>query len=170
MKGLIAGLALLVVLGIGFLLYSSPTASPEMTEAEIAQIEAEVLAVMQDFIDGFNELDMAKVNETMHPEHMTFSYVGDLLDKAGYREFLDNWVQTKESWQGHLHETDVRVLSPDVAVSTGLLTIDEIHYTDGRARHYPKNAWTMLFEKTPVGWKWSMGGHTSSGFEDIAEG
>ena len=47
MKGLITAAAVLVVLGIGFLLYSSPTAAPELTEAEIAQIEAEVLGLME---------------------------------------------------------------------------------------------------------------------------
>jgi hypothetical protein len=45
MKALITVAALLVVLGLGFFLYSTPTASPEMTEAEIVQIEAEVKAV-----------------------------------------------------------------------------------------------------------------------------
>jgi len=40
MEGLITLLALLVALGPGFLFYSSPAGPPEMTEAEIAQIEA----------------------------------------------------------------------------------------------------------------------------------
>jgi ketosteroid isomerase-like protein len=41
MKGLITLLAVLVVVGLAFFLYRTPTAPPEMTEAEIAQIEAE---------------------------------------------------------------------------------------------------------------------------------
>ena len=42
MKAAITVLGLLVVLGFGFFLYRSPTAPPEMTEAERAQRDAEV--------------------------------------------------------------------------------------------------------------------------------
>jgi ketosteroid isomerase-like protein len=42
MKGLITVLAVLVVVGLAFFLYRTPTAPPEMTEAERAQYEAEV--------------------------------------------------------------------------------------------------------------------------------
>jgi hypothetical protein len=41
-KGLITVIAVLVVLGLAYFLYRTPTGSPEMTKAEIAQIEAEV--------------------------------------------------------------------------------------------------------------------------------
>ena len=171
MKGLIAGLAALLVLGLAFFLYSSPTApSAEMTQAEIAQIEAEVLQVAQTFLDGFNELDMAKANETMHPDHMTFSYQGRIMNKADYREFLDGWVTNKESWQGHWLETNVRVLSPQAAVFVGTYTVDLMEYSDQPGRRYPQSAWTMLFEKTSDGWKWSMGGSSNSGYEAVEEG
>jgi hypothetical protein len=39
MKGLITALAVLVVVGLAFFLYRTPTAPPEMTDAEIAQEE-----------------------------------------------------------------------------------------------------------------------------------
>ena len=43
MKGLVAGLVALVAIGVLFFFYAFPTAPPaEMTEAEIAQLEAEV--------------------------------------------------------------------------------------------------------------------------------
>ena len=55
MKGLITALAVLVVLGVGFLLFSSPTAPPEMTEAEIAQLEAEVMQAIDEQWVGYRD-------------------------------------------------------------------------------------------------------------------
>ena len=49
MKGLITVLAVLVVVGLAFFLYRSPSAPPEMTEAEIAQIRAEVDSVTSEW-------------------------------------------------------------------------------------------------------------------------
>jgi ketosteroid isomerase-like protein len=49
MKGLIAVLGLLVVLGVAFFLYGSPAGPPaEMTEAEMAQAEAEAAQAISD--------------------------------------------------------------------------------------------------------------------------
>jgi hypothetical protein len=110
---------------------------------------------------------MEKVVETVHPDYMTLSYAGRILDKSGYREYWDEWVKNKESWQGHWHETNVRVLTPEAAVFTGLYSIDLIEYSDQPARHYPQNAMTTLVEKTPDGWKWTMGANTASGFEEV---
>jgi ketosteroid isomerase-like protein len=55
MKALVTGLALLVVLGLAFLLYRSPTAPPMMTEAEIAQHEAEVMQAIDGQWAGYVE-------------------------------------------------------------------------------------------------------------------
>jgi ketosteroid isomerase-like protein len=55
MKGLITVLAVLVVVGLAFFLYRAPTAPPEMTEAEIAQHEAEVIQEIQDRTHSFWE-------------------------------------------------------------------------------------------------------------------
>jgi ketosteroid isomerase-like protein len=56
MKGLIAGLAVLLVLGVAFFFYSSPAPPPaEMTEAEIAQIEADVGQAISARWAGFRE-------------------------------------------------------------------------------------------------------------------
>ena len=49
MKALLAVLALLIVLGLGWLLYSSPTTPAKMTEAQVAQIEAEVDSVTSEW-------------------------------------------------------------------------------------------------------------------------
>lgn len=58
MRALIAGLGLLVVLAVGFILYSSPTAPPEMTEAQVAAIEEAVLAQANALIEAQNAFDV----------------------------------------------------------------------------------------------------------------
>ena len=56
MKGLIAGLGVLLLLGVGFFFYASrPVPSAEMAEAEIAQIEAEVVEAIAGQWAGFRE-------------------------------------------------------------------------------------------------------------------
>jgi uncharacterized protein (TIGR02246 family) len=55
MKGLITVLAVLVVIGVGFLLYSSPSAPPEMTEAERAQAEAGVREEIANRFDSYRD-------------------------------------------------------------------------------------------------------------------
>jgi hypothetical protein len=57
MKGLITVLAVLVVLGIGFLLYSSPSAPPEMTETERSQIKAEVDSLTTEWWEAWETFD-----------------------------------------------------------------------------------------------------------------
>ena len=53
MKAVVAVVAALVALGVLFYVYTSPTPPPEMTEAEVAQIEAEAKQAIADQWDGF---------------------------------------------------------------------------------------------------------------------
>jgi hypothetical protein len=160
-------LVVVAAIGVVALVTSFQFAPAEMGEFDQAQIEAQVLAVMQEFLDGMNELDMAKVEETTHPGHMALSLQGRILNRSEYREAMDQWATDKKSWHGTWHDTSVRILSPEAAVFTGLYSIDLIEYEDQPARHYPQNAWSILVERTPDGWKWSMGGHSSSGYEVV---
>jgi len=159
----------LAVMAVLFLVVACQAPPPEMTEAERTQIEADVAAVMQQFMEGFNELNLEKINQTMHPDLMSFPLGGRLVNKSEYREYLDEWVADKESWKGSWHEMRVRVLSPNAAVFTGTYS-DTIRYLDGQVRFYPQGAWVTLVERTPEGWKWSMGGQSASPFELISEG
>lgn len=58
MKGLITVLAVLVVVGLALFLYRSPTAPPEMTEADRAQIEAEVTQAIDEQWAGYTEVHL----------------------------------------------------------------------------------------------------------------
>ena len=169
MKGLIAGLAVLVVLGIGFLLYSSPTATPEMTDAEVAQIEAEVMESMGTYVDGYREMDMEKVGSVAHPDFLTYPYSGRVVNRSEFVETSLAWAEGKESWAISWVDTNVRVLSPDLAVFSGT-SVDTLTFSDGRAFYHPSNAYAFLFERTPDGWKLSMGGPSAAPRQPIEEG
>jgi len=88
MKGLIPVLALLVVLGLGFFLYRSPTAPPaEMTDAEVAEYEDQLIEEMK-----------AGVQQTIENRWAAFTVALQNLDYEGWRSF---WT------------SDARVLQPD---------------------------------------------------------
>ena len=53
MKGLITVIAVLVVVGLAYFIYRSPTTPPEMTEAERAQMEADVRVEIAERFDGY---------------------------------------------------------------------------------------------------------------------
>jgi hypothetical protein len=119
MRGLIAGLVVLLVLGVGFFLWSSPTAAPaEMTEAEIAQIEAEVGAAVSAFIQAVLQLDADEAME-FWADTERFALAGDGVLVSdfdewapGYRENYDNFV---EALYFEPSDPQILVLSPDAA-------------------------------------------------------
>lgn len=153
MKALIAGLGLLVVLAAAFLLYSSPTAPPEMTEADRARIEAEVMAFADSHIQAFMALDAERL--------MDFWIAGDISSvsfaqrivgaddmRAFYESLVSSWAETQMEW---LPGSTVDVLSPDLALFQGTTRqattnqegesfVQHVHFTD-------------LLEKVDNSWK-----------------
>jgi hypothetical protein len=170
MRALLAILALLVVLGLGFLLYSSPTTPSEMTEAEVAQIEAEVTQVLEDFLQANEEMDCGKVAALYHPEHAGVAWGSRLLDASMFQEACESFFDGKDSWTGYWVETNVRVLTRDFAEYTGRMG-DTIHYSDGRVREWPGNCVNIgVMERTPDGWKATIGAQTCGSSQLIEEG
>lgn len=119
MKGLIAVLFALVILGLAFFLYSSPSAPPETTEAEIAQIQSEVGAVGDQWMAAVNGIDVGAA--------------GDLFDPADTHCVDGGYYANYDEWQDHLEalfstwedmnlawtSTRVDVFAPDAAVFVG---------------------------------------------------
>jgi hypothetical protein len=138
-----------------------------MTEAERAQIEAEVLEVAETMVDGFMQLDGELIATTAHPD-LVFAYGGHVLNRDTYREAMVAWPEGKESWEGGWVETDVRVLSPDLAVFSGTMEFT-VRYSDGRTLHFPNGAFAALYERTSEGWRWSVGGVSSGGGQPVDE-
>jgi hypothetical protein len=142
-----------VILAVRF--FQSPSDTPAtsaMTEAEIAQIEAEVLQVWEGFFQSFRDLDMDGVTGIFHPEHTSMNYQYEFADYAAMLELYEGFFAPLEAWEGGWVDTRVRVLTPSFAVFEGRYWAT-IHFTDGSAFHWPENAiWTALMEKTDDGW------------------
>jgi len=161
MKALLAVLAVLVVLGAGFLLYSSPTAPPaEMTEAEIAQIETSVLAWSDQFMEAATNLDGEGVAALMDPDDTHFvsgaKYWATWAEYlSGSQEFYGGWAE----WGGVWDARRVDILGPGVALLTGQAT-GPLALADGR-RFTNRARFTFVVREAEGGWK-GLYGHISA--------
>jgi ketosteroid isomerase-like protein len=120
MKGLITVLAVLVVVGLAYFLYRSPSGPPEMTGAEIAQIQTEVEAMADQMMTAFNNLDTEAATALFDPSSM------DGNDGSSYYANYDEWVAHVQDLFGRFQELSsewtsrrVDVLAPDVALFVG---------------------------------------------------
>jgi hypothetical protein len=121
MKGLIAVFAALAVLGLAFFLYRSPAGPPaEMTEAEIAQIEADVMAVAAEMKTASDNLDTDAVVASYDPSAMHGT------DGTTYYPTYEDWAAHLRDLGGRFQErtsewrnTRVDVLARDAAVFVG---------------------------------------------------
>ena len=57
----------LAAFAVMLLVAACQTAPPEMTEAEIAQIEAEVMEAMEASVDGWRQGSAERIMATFHP-------------------------------------------------------------------------------------------------------
>ena len=155
MKGLIAGLGLLLVLGVGFFLYSSPTApSAEMTEAEIAQIEADVGQVFDDLLNSFVTKDPEGYVALFSPTGVSLAWGGTVhKDLQSIQDRVTAWWEGAESWEGSWVEKTVEVLRPDAAMFQGTYECT-VHFSNGNVRNWPGTAsWTALLRQEGDVWK-----------------
>jgi hypothetical protein len=128
-----------------------------MTEAEIAQIEAEVIEVMEGVFDGFRQLDPQMIMAHFHPTATSWVWASVPRGHGRVLELTENWVEGKESWEGSWTETTVKVFSQDAALFQGVYEAT-ITYPDGRIVYFPNNAsWTLLLERTDDGWLGTIG-------------
>jgi len=154
MKGLMTVLAILVVVGLAFFLYRTPTAPPEMTEAETASIQAEVLVAAEAWMDSWKDMetDCETAVDSWHPEHMAFYSGGSRVDRAGWIDYCNRTTATRASWDGSWTNPEIRVLSPDAALFVSSFEQTISYNNDTPTRHYPTAGQVILFERTPTGW------------------
>jgi ketosteroid isomerase-like protein len=138
----------------------------KLTEAEIAEIETQILSIMENRFDALRDLDVESYARTAHPDLLTWPAGGQLMNRSQYKDALLAWAEGKESWSGGWIESKVRVLSPDFAVFSGTYT-DTIRFSDGRHLHWPEAVAVFLFERTPEGWKFIMGGESAAPPEPV---
>jgi uncharacterized protein (TIGR02246 family) len=151
MKALLAILALLVVLGLGWFLYSSPTAPAEMTDAEVTQIEAEVLSAGDQWLAAVNEANPDVFLELFDPSgtHATDGYhYANYEDwSAHVRRLFSSWEDVNWAWTS----TRVEVFASDAAMFVG--------YAEGtltRTGRDPSNVApgaTLLMKNAGGAWK-----------------
>ena len=128
----------------------------EMTDAEIAQIEAEVVALMENAFEGIRQLDVDMVMAACHPTDLGWVWASVPRGYDRIRELWVNWFENKEAFEGGWTETTVKVLNENAAAFQGIWE-GTITYPRGRIVRYPSNAsWTSLVERTPDGWKITM--------------
>jgi len=129
MKGLIAGLAALLVLGVGFFLYSSPAAPPaEMTDAEQAQIEVEITDWMDDFLATSKTLDPVQHMALYDQANGSFASgaaSGDSPEE--YTEFFQSLFGQWASYEAEWLQNRIEIVTSDAVAfqgTAGLVTTD----------------------------------------------
>jgi len=154
---IIAVLALLYVA-------TAPAAPPEMTEAEIAQIEAEVTATTDALAASWNAYDVEAFMSIFHPEKVSFAWGARVWKDHG--ALGDEWRtvwETGDSLRVTWTDRTVTVLTDGVAAFQGSTDLT-IYYDDGRILNYPGTAhWTGLFEPSTEGWKMTTSAYNWGG-------
>jgi len=161
MKKLIAVAGLVLLVGC-----QAPPA--DMTEAEIAQIEAEVMEASDYLIDGWNAHDAETFLTMFHPTKVSHAWGGRVW--TNHSELSEEWVsvmETTDSVKISWTDRNVRVLTDQTAMFQGSTELT-IYYTDGRIVRYPGTAhWTGLFEPSEAGWKMTTSAYTFGGAQRL---
>ena len=163
MKGLIAALVVLLAVGVFFFYRASPTSAPaEMTEAEIAQIEAEVLEWADLWVESSRSQDADAVVALMDPDEAR--YVVNSTFHSGLddcRDALETLYQGWETWAGEWSGESVEALGPEVAFLIGQVRgpLTLVGGTEG----INQVRLSFLLRKRVDGWK-AVYGHGSGTF------
>jgi hypothetical protein len=157
MKGLITLIAVVVVVGLAFFLYRTPTAPPEMTEAEKAQIEADVMEFADSWLDAWRvEVNCDSNLPLMDPDRMAMPYDGKIINRDGWHEMCLMRSANVASATFNWINREVRVMTPDAAVFIGSYS-STWEYRDGSpAVHVPSSSTGGVVERTPDGWAWTF--------------
>lgn len=160
-------LAVIALLYIG----PAPNAPPaEITEAEVAQIEVEVMTWSDEWIEGARNQDANAVASLLDPDKA--QYVINATLHSGWEECvsaLEGLYSGWETWRGEWSGRSVEVLGPDVAAlmgqTRGPLTL--VNGTEG----INQVRLSFLLRKRADGWK-AVYGHGSGVFtpDPVEEG
>lgn len=152
MKGLAAVLALLLALGVFFLLYRSAPPPADMTEAESAQIEAAVLEVADQSLMAWNALDPEALaplydSSSMHGHDGPVYFATYEQWMAHFKELLGGFETMNVEWT----DKRVDVLAPDVALFAGQ---GDFRGRQDSGREVRIEGYiTQVFRNSDAGWK-----------------
>ena len=140
-----------------------------MTEAEIAQIEAGVIAAMEVNFEGWRNMNVDQIMATFD-EGTSWAWSSVPQDFPTLKERTENWVQNNQAWEGEWLETTVKVLGRDAAAFQGTFELT-VTQADGRRIRWPGNAsWLNVLERTMDGWKVTMGSQAYGNYEVVEGG
>lgn len=142
--------------------------SAEMTEAEMAEIEAGVLEATDLLVNGWNTNDVELFLTMFHPTKVSHAWGSRVYDN--HDELSDEWLsvwETGDSVRISWTARDVQVLNDQAAMFQGSTDL-MLYYTDGRILHYPGTAhWTGLFEPSEAGWRMTTSAYTFGGAQRL---
>jgi len=152
------------------LLVACQTPPPELTQAEVAQIEADVMEVALSMHEGFRALDAEAVATVFHPTESGFDWNGQIYNGtdivAPLARNFENRVADEREWV----DMRVKVISRNVALFLGSAQAT-MQQTSGEIIRYPGNLYfSLLFERTNEGWKSTFGAIRSGPAERLGEG
>ena len=163
----VAGLALLILVSA-----CQAPPPPEMTEAEKAQIQTEVLQAAEAWIDSWKDMetDCETITGMMHPDHMALLLGGNVASRDQWLDYCNRTTTNRAGWEGGWTSTEVRPLSADAAVFVGNYT-GTYQWLDGSSdSHYANAAQVILFERTATGWGVTFFLNNNGPVERIEEG
>jgi hypothetical protein len=157
----------LSVVAVLLLVAACQNAPPEMTEAEIAQIEAEVLEAMEANLEGWRQHSADMIMATFHPTATSWVVGSTPRDFGEVTDWVRNFFEGYTNWEGGWAETSVTVLSQDAALFQGTYDCTTTR-NDGRMLFWPGNAtWTNLLERTEDGWRITKGANSAGAGQRI---
>ena len=138
-----------------------------MTEAEIAQIEAEVMAQTDGMLVAWNARDWNATLRFHHPEKTAFAWSGTVYDYDGlmarWETVGENFTAQNSTWNNR----KIEVLSKEAAIFQGSFDL-RVTRTDGTELYYPGNCvWTALFEPFNGEWLMTYIGYNWGGYEVV---
>ena len=151
------------------LLYACQTAPPEMTEAERAQIEAEVSGMANRLMDLWNTGDWETHLSLYDSEALNMLWGPTLLDThESFAEFM-GFIENYPGWEGGWDNTFVKVLGPNSALFRGRYhtTLTDLE----GVKTFWRPHWTALVERRADGWKMTVVDHAYGTAQEVpAEG
>jgi len=129
----------------------------EMTETEVAQIEAEVMELADTWLDTWRvEVNCDVGLPLLHPDWLAMPYEGEIINRDEWHEMCLMRTANVASATFDWTNREVRVLAPDAAVFIGSYSATWEYLDGSPAVHVPISSQGGVAERTPDGWVWTF--------------
>ena len=144
--------ALLAVVVLLFL--ANRTAVPSaITDAEIAEVEAEITEWAESWLDVWRGNDCELSRPLIHPTRSVFVFQGKPTRNIDdWMTYCGRTIENRASWSGSWTDIEVRVLSANAAEIIGTHSATITYRDETPARSYPISTQIINLERTATGW------------------